>query len=300
MKKIIAAVLAAVLVTVCFAGCDTFGGGKDMLKVMQFNIKVGNDGFERAAALRGIIDKFKPDVIGFQEVNQTWYDALTGRVFKDGSYVGVYEGRDNGTEGTPCFYRADKYNLLDSGTFWLSDTPEKKASAFAGCNYPRIATWVKLENKKTGDVIVHVNTHLDNNGNNGASAANKIREKQAAVLMDFITKLGDVPVILTGDFNQSQLDGNGNPTPAYVTISNHMENARLTAPKTVSEDEKATMTKYYDKESESYNPKHQPIDYVFYTGKHFEALSYESFMPVFDGTTISDHLGLFCKLRIIK
>ena len=113
----------------------------------------------------------------------------------DYAYVGV--GRDNGKkkgEYAVVFYKKSKYDKLDEGNFWLSEKPDKPGKGWdADC--VRICSWVKLEEKETGKHFVFMNTHLDHIGPlaqlNGAAL---IAQKTAEIA-------GDLPVILTGDFN---------------------------------------------------------------------------------------------------
>lgn len=84
---------------------------------------------------------------------------------------------------------------MDSGTFWLSQTPEIPSIGWdAVCN--RVCTWAVLENKSTGEQYAHINTHLDHRGAEAReNSINMILEKAASF---------DVPVVCTGDFNLKQ------------------------------------------------------------------------------------------------
>lgn len=301
MKKSLSLLIVTVLVLSVLSGCSLFEPKGETLKVMQFNVQVAEkaDTERKASALRSIVDKYSPDIIGFNEVTVAWHNTLEDIVFSDDSYEGVFKSRTSGQEGTPCYYRADKFELVDSGTFWLSETPDKEGSAVSGVNCVRIATWVKLKTIKTGTEFVHISTHLDHNGNNNVYKGREIRRQQAGYLMDFVDTLGDIPVVITGDFNQVRLDDDGNPCPAYEVITEKFDDTRLVAKKTVSENKTASMTKYYDETNSAYEPTHQPIDYVFLSKGDFYAASYDSFMPTVNGVTVSDHLGLFCRVKIL-
>ncbi|MBR7061551.1 MAG: hypothetical protein IKI42_00775, partial [Clostridia bacterium] len=77
-----------------------------------------------------------------------------------------------------------------------------------------------------------------------------------------------------------------------------LADARLTAPVTVDSEHLATMTKYYDKSSDKYEPTREPIDYVFYAPRVITPLSYETFLISREGCEISDHLPVFTVFRI--
>ncbi len=281
----------------------------DTLRVISYNIWVGGgtNTTVRADILREVIDTYKPDSIGMQEVTLAWKATFETFVFND-SYAGVGEGRSDAYEACLLYYRTDKYELVDSGTFWLSDTPDVKGSSFAEALYPRICTWAHLRDRRTGFEYVHVNTHLDHLG--GGKGGNELRGKQAEVLLEFVNKLGDLPLVMTGDFNTNPSNGQGSLHPAYAyitgyegfetsdgtTVKGPFADARIHADTTVPADKTATMTKYYE---EGGDPSHPPIDYHFYTPTHFHPLSYDTFIFERDGVPLSDHLALICNYRIL-
>jgi len=153
---------------------------------------------------------YKPDSVGFQEVimrkNKNfdcWYKFLTEGL-KD-FYIGVGQGRDDKspTEGTPIFFNKYKFDLIEQGTKWLSPTPDIPFTKFEeqGDGYRRTLTYVILKNKMTGNIYMHVNTHLD-------FKVKENRIRQIKVVQDFISKYKDkFPVLLTGDFNSGRNKG---------------------------------------------------------------------------------------------
>ncbi len=166
--------------------------------VMSFNIFCAGDSENarenRAPLVIRAIRSASPDVFGVQEAHNEWMKYLCEKL-PDYAYVGV--GRDNGKkkgEYAAVFYKKSKYDKLDEGRFWLSETPQKPGLGWdAVC--VRICTWVKLREKESEKEFVVMNTHLDHVGKlailNGAAL---IAQKTAEIA-------GDLPVILTGDFN---------------------------------------------------------------------------------------------------
>ena len=108
--------------------------------------------------------------------------------------VGRDDGKQRG-EFAPIFYRKDRLELLDSDTFWLSPTPDKVGSRGWDAAITRIASWVKLKDKRTGEAFYVVNTHFDHRGASARHESAKLLVKQLR------EKFADHPVILTGDFN---------------------------------------------------------------------------------------------------
>ena len=283
MKKMLI-VISALALVLCLGGCAA--PESEPLKVISFNIQTHSNGeiFSiREEMMTEFISEWQPDSIGMQEVTATWRKALENTCFGE-QYSGVGNSVSKTGEMNAIFYRNDKFTLVDSGTFWLSDTPEVAGSKVEGSSEPRTCTWARLKNKKTGKEFVHMNTHLDINGS-------EVRLKQGRVLLEFIRDLGDVPLILTGDFNQSRMKSDGEPYPLYQELTASLADARIDAADTVSPDEWASMVKYHREEA-VYNPARQPIDYVFYTPDEFEPTVYRNVLYIRDELfTISDHLA---------
>lgn len=169
----------------------------------SFNIRYdnpddGNNNWKyRKDRVRDFIRTYALDVVGMQEVLVNQLRDLTS-LLPEYDYVGV--GRDDGHEKgefSPIFYRKDKFQLLDSGNFSLSESPDSfgKIGWDAAC--ARIVTWAKLRNKKNGVVVLAVNTHLDHVGVNA-------RRNSVDLIIERIHAISDnSPIILTGDFNVS-------------------------------------------------------------------------------------------------
>lgn len=279
--------------------------------VMQFNVQTQNGNSApfavRADLYRDLVDQLMPDSVGMQEVTTQWIEWLDRMVFNK-SYTRVGEARSEGGEANPIYYRSDIYDLVDSGTFWLSETPNEVGSKLEDSAYPRICTWVILRDRVTGYEYVHANTHLDHiSGTKG----NAVRLEQIRILLSFLQTLGDRPMVLTGDFNSTQHNASGEERKLYKyitgtqaftstseeTITGRFSDARLHALQTVPADQIATMTKYYDTTSEKYDPTHEPIDFVFYTADVLEALSYQTGALQKGNMETSDHLALWVRIR---
>lgn len=280
-------------------------------KIMSFNVQTEN-GTQvradiRADMLRDLLDEYMPDSIGMQEVTTLWRDMMNNFIFND-SYASVGDPRTPGGEANPIYYRTDKFELVDSGTFWLSDTPEVEGSYLEGCLYPRICTWAHLRDRATGKEFVHFNTHLDHlSGSDGRS----LRKQQIIVILKFAQRFGDIPMVLTGDLNQAAVNAEGTQYSVYKTLTgiktftlddgttakSPFSNARYDAPDNMPEGVCATMTQYYDQAGTKYNPAKEPIDYVLYTKSSLTALSYKIRLYDRCGLYLSDHLPVICEIK---
>ena len=168
------------------------------MKVMSFNILCAGSGEKewkkRIPLVVRAIRNTEPDLFGVQEAHFHWMKALTD-AFPDYAYVGV--GRDDGKkkgEFSAIFFRKEQFSVLDSGNFWLSETPEKPGKGWdAAC--VRICSWAKLKEKGTDREFVFMNTHLDHVGTLAMQNGAELIGQRGSELA------GDLPVIVTGDFN---------------------------------------------------------------------------------------------------
>ena len=168
--------------------------GNDLeIRVMSYNIYYSLLEEPRMSHVIEMIEKHDPDVLGVQEAPYTWKTYLKEHLGDVYDIVG--EGRDGGSLGEHnlILYRKDMFNLVESGTYWLSATPEDP-SKFKESSLKRIVTYAVLERKSDGKQFVHFNTHLEH-------TSNVAREKQVAVLLEIAAEYKDLPITMTGDFN---------------------------------------------------------------------------------------------------
>ena len=195
MKKLLLAMLAIFMMTSCAQE------KKVNIRWATFNMRYDNPGdslnnwkYRKDRVCQFIKDK-QLDIIGTQEVLFNQFNDLKAGLPQ---YEGVGVGRDDGkTKGeyAAIFYRKDKFDALDSGTFWLSENPEEVGKMGWDAVCVRIATWAKLQEKKTGKIFMAVNTHFDHIG--------EVARKESALLIIRKIKeiVGDRPAVVTGDFN---------------------------------------------------------------------------------------------------
>lgn len=167
----------------------------------------GNLWADRKSYVGNLIRFHDFDLFGTQEGFKNQLDDIQQQVPEYERY-GV--GRDDGNakgEHSAIFYKKDKFILLKSGDFWLSETPEKPGYGW-DARINRICSWVQLKEKQSGKTFYCFNVHYDHQ----AMVARK--ESSKLLLAKIKTIAGNQPVILTGDFN-----GNHN-TEWYLSIAN--------------------------------------------------------------------------------
>jgi endonuclease/exonuclease/phosphatase family metal-dependent hydrolase len=171
------------------------------LRVMTFNLRYDtpSDGANawphRRDWVAALLRFHAPDALGVQEALVHMLTELDARL-PDFSRVGV--GRADGRAGgefSAILYRRDRLELIDSGTFWLSPTPEVAGSKGWDTAIERIATWARFRDRRTGCRHLHLNTHFDHVGEQARQESARLVRRRAAALAD------GIPVVVTGDLN---------------------------------------------------------------------------------------------------
>ena len=194
--------LAAVAIIVALAACSTPSpkAMPDTFTIMTFNIRYDTprDGInawpKRKEAVAALIRREAPAVFGIQEGLLHQVEYLES-VLSNYAWVGV--GRDDGKlkgEFTAVFVDSTRLNLIDSGTFWMSKTPNKPSKGWdAALN--RTTTWVDVKPRSGKQRFFVFNTHYDHRGDTAkAESSLLIRQKMREIAADY-------PALLIGDFN---------------------------------------------------------------------------------------------------
>lgn len=193
------------------------------LRVMSFNVRLptDDDGVNRWEARRelaaSMIADTAPDLIGTQELHRPQGDWLVERLPR---YAWFGRDRRGGhdDEHMGVFYRSDRLRVLESGDFWLSDTPDVPGSISWGHPLPRMATWALFERIADGRRFYLFNTHLPYRDEDDA-----VRERGARLLVERIAALpADMPVVVTGDFNAVP------DSPAHAALTERLHDAWAT------------------------------------------------------------------------
>lgn len=212
--------LALVAVTASAAGTPP------TLRVMSFNVRLmpADDGVNRWEARRDLlvqtIRRADADVFGTQELFKEQGDYIVAGLPQ---YARFGRGRrgDDGDEHMGVFYRKDRLRVVESGDFWLSDTPEVAGSITWGNLFPRMVTWALFERKADGRRFYFFNTHFPYREQDGEA-----RTRAATLIAQRLAKLPQgVPVVVTGDFNDVPDSG------AYRALAGTLQDAWTTAPR---------------------------------------------------------------------
>ena len=207
------------LTAALLAGC----GMPDSIRVMTFNIRFANEGdgenawSQRSAAVPKLILESGADIIGVQEALAAQVDQLAVAL-ENFDYVGRGRGlfeRDD--EFVPIFFNKERFALVRSGHFWLSEKPRKPASMGWDAACPRLVTWVELRYRKSPlNTFFVFNAHFDHRGE-------VARRESAKMLRNVVESRAGNPVLVLGDFNtapgsppqQTLLEDRGNMAELY-------------------------------------------------------------------------------------
>lgn len=206
-SRVRASVRWLLLLVLCVAALTGTGAGPTTpatarttyLKVMSYNVRFASESppnawSDRLPLVLDRIRQHRPDLLGVQEPFWPQMRDLSVAL-PDYGWVGL--GRQGGArdEFGAIFYRRDRFDVLDFDHFWLSDTPSVIGSTTWGNAYIRMVTWVKFRDRRTGTVVYHVNTHLDNK-------SDYARVRSAQLILERVRGFDPgAPVLLTGDFN---------------------------------------------------------------------------------------------------
>ena len=281
--KLTYAVISVVLLFL--VSCD-FGNKK--ITVVSFNISYSDNSDsvssweQRKPLIKSFLKNGEFDIISFQEVMNTQLRFLAD-ILDDYSVVsaGRNDGINNG-EHCPIFFKTSKFDLLAKSYFWLSGSPEEPGSIDWGDNLPRIVTWAKLRNERTGHIFFVFNTRLGHN--------EYAQDRSILLLLSKIKSIADnVPVIITGDFNMTPgsqpyklITGNWHQ---YYSFSDACQIS--TFPVTGNPD---TYNQFKVKKGIS------RLDYIFVNG-YLDVLNYKTFQISKGDVFISDHYPVMAELK---
>lgn len=285
--KFVEAVFRTLLVVLWTGGASLVIA--EPITVMSYNIRLDTsaDGinawpYRKDAVAQMIGPKYDGDIIGLQEVLKRQLDDIQARL-PDYAWVGVGrdDGRDRG-EYSPIFYRTDRFRLLATNTFWLSETPELPGSRSWDAAITRVVTWAQFEDLSSGGQLMFFNTHFDHRGE-------QARVESSQLLLNRLVGIaGDTPFILTGDLNVQESE------QAYKVLadSHLLDDARY-----VSETGHQGPTASFN-DWETLRPAESRIDYIF-VGSGIRVLNHRILNDRYDGRFPSDHLPVVSDIVVI-
>jgi endonuclease/exonuclease/phosphatase family metal-dependent hydrolase len=280
----------SLLLLFLLAGCATsmVPPASIPFRVMSFNIRFNNPGDgpdawpNRKEMVAGMIAGYDADLVGVQEALPAQLKDME-RLLPAYRWFGEGRSVERGGEYSAIFYRAERFELLAQETFWLSESPEVAGSRGWDADLPRIVTWGRFRDLKSGDVVYLFNTHLDHRGE-------RAREESAKMIMRKIDQItGETsPAILTGDFNAVP------DSPPYRAITEAGERTlsdAFASSRCPHEGPASTWNAFRAIEPD------RRIDFIF-TNSAVTVLKHAILADMFDGRFPSDHLPVLAEVSI--
>lgn len=253
----------------------------DEFTVMSYNIRCHTpldlfkrSWYYRADMVKENIEEIGADIMGFQEVTKGQYNYLVDIL---PNYDSVINYRDESiiSEGCPLFYNTNRFELIDKGSFWLSETPDVMSKSWGSAHY-RICSYINLKDKVTNKELLVFNTHLDHK-------SVEARVNGIKVVLDKIKEFGNKPAILMGDLNAK---------PNSDTIESILEMFNDSA--ILANNDLETVTYHgFD------NVGAKRLDYIMLTPEKFTVESYYVYDNLKDGLYASDHSPIYAELKLI-
>ncbi len=255
------------------------------LSVMSYNVRGMRDGRNTDDLIASVKSR-NPDVFAAQEAvgssasncaqwMQKFDQTLTDTYdCVKGIYVGKFDSY------LPIFYKKDKFELVESGSKYLTHTPNEK-SRLEGAEYDRQFTYAILKDKAKGVEFIYVNNHFD-------TAGYKIRTEEAKILAKFLEPYAMLPAVVGGDFNTA-LDTS--PITTFLSLTN------LAAGSTVASPENVVMNASEVQDYTSLGDK--TIDHIFVSKDLVTVEKYEVWDNKMDnGKYPSDHIPVCAEITV--
>ena len=258
-----------------------FAKAQKPLNVMTFNLRLNtaDDSLNAWPYRKDIaasqVTFFDVDILGVQEA---LYDQMGDLQQRLPRYKHVGVGREDGkTKGefSAIFYDTARLKCLKSSTFWLSQTPDSVGSKGWDAALPRIVTWCFFEDKTSHKKFYAFNTHFDHMGQVARAESAKLLLKKVKGMA------GNLPVIVTGDFNASADD---EPIKIIVDKSN---------PDHLIDTKGISQMPHYGPDGtfndfETKEVNNRAIDHIFIKGK-LTVLKHATVSESWNGRFSSDH-----------
>lgn len=283
LKTILLYLLALVLLCLPARGAGKPRSQK--VTIMSFNIRFVTakdtsqfSWYKRRGPVVKMIEDIRPDVISLQEHGPQWIEYLQSKLPFYDFYIPDLSGEDPLPKGYSqvIVWQKEKYEKVDAGRFFLSDTPDSLSKGW-GSNHYRNTGWVKLRSRKTGIEFYVFNTHLDHKA---------VDAKKNGVLLnvEMMKRIAgeDAAVFIMGDMNMRR----GSKTGAFLDPYYEWMESTADAARKVYRN--VTFNAYGD-------TAHQAeIDFIFF--RNADAIRYEVIdSPDYGVEYISDHWPIIGK-----
>lgn len=260
----------------------TFAQKDTPITVATYNLRYNNPGDgvnawpNRKENVKALVQFHEFDLFGTQEALRDQLNDVAE--LTEFAFLGA--GRDDGKEAgehSAIFYRKDRFKVLQSGNFWLSETPDKPGKGWDATCCNRICSWAKFNDLRTKKDFYFFSVHFDHQGV-------EARRQSGKLMVEKIKEIAkNTPVILVGDFNSTP------DTEQIKTIQTLLNDARSVT-KLAPYGPEGTFNSFkFDA------PLKERIDYIF-VSKQFDVLKYGVLTDAKEQRYPSDHQPVVVKV----
>lgn len=273
-----------IFITALFCSLYASGQKRHTLTLATFNLRFdtsadGDNAWpNRREFVKKLIAYHEFDIMGTQELLKNQIDDLLDM---DGwAYIGA--GRNDGLHGgehSAIFYKKDRFKVLQSGDFWLSQTPEKPSLGWDATCCNRICTWGKFKDRLSRNVFFVFNAHFDHQGQ-------EARRQSGLLVVQKMKELASgFPVVFCGDLNSTP------DTEQVRCIGSYLRDSYL-ATQTPPYGPVGTFSAF-----KLNAPFDERIDYIFVSNQ-FAVLKYAALTDFLNARFASDHLPVVVKVGL--
>ncbi len=254
------------------------------LRLMTFNVRYPNpeDGVNiwenRRDLLVDTIRRYDPDILGTQEMYESQGDYIAEHLPRY-RWLGISREGDHEGEHMGVFYKKDRYFPVESGNFWLSETPLIPQSMSWDVSLPRLVTWARFRDTD-GEEFWLYNTHFPHRGEDAVARL----EAAKVIVADIARRVpADARLILMGDFNSSA------DSDVHELFTQNLADIWETAPRKSGTE---TTSSGWDGRTEG-----RRIDWILYRGK-LRPMAAETVNFQRNGRYPSDHYPFYAELGL--
>ncbi len=247
------------------------------LKFASFNLRCcddpdGNSIKERAPRLKAVLAPLSADVIAFQEIRPKWVPEIE-RDFLDQYELFLAYRSVEKPEGLITLWKKEKYDCVEKGHFWFSDTPSRESAGWdEKYHCPRICSYVQLKEKGSERAFLLLNTHF--------GFGDGCQTKSARMIKAFSGRYPNLKTVIGGDFNMS---------PSSLGYK-EMTDRYIDANAVTAMDRRATYHGYHPSPEQTTH-----IDFIF-CDRMVSPRSFRIIDDKVEGKYPSDHFGIYSEL----
>lgn len=232
----------------------------------------------RKEPLAKLIIDHNIDIIGTQEGNLKQLEQLYELLGNYNYIANLYGGVDGKLHNCATYFRKDLYEVVDSGVFWLSETPNIESIGWDATD-TRICQWLKLRDLKSDEIFYLFNAHF-------YYRYEEARKKSADLIVSMIEEIAaDAPVIFMGDLNSTPEMGQ------IKYLRNVLSDCSVISPDITGPQATFMGGRFYGKAE-------MQLDYIF-VNNHFQVTSFQTLTDTYNEDRYpSDHLPVIARLLI--